>query len=72
MNTMIFDTASQDHKIISPKPKGYTFYGSELIYPSPGCYQFTAFTDQNTIDIVIKILSPQTWIDLAIFFDLSG
>lgn len=52
---LIIDTTSQDHRIVSPKPEGYTFFGSSFIFPHPGCYQFTATIDDYTVDIVEEI-----------------
>ncbi len=56
LDTLIIDALSQDHRITSPKPIGYTFFGSSLIYPHPGCFQLTATIDKNTVDIVVEIL----------------
>ena len=54
-DTLIIDTSSQ-YRITSPKPKGYTFYGSNMMYPHPGCFQFTASIGKNSGDIVVEIL----------------
>ena len=56
LDTLLIDTSDQDHRIISPKPIGYTFFGSSLIYPHPGCFKFTASIDKNMVEIVVEIL----------------
>ncbi len=54
-DTLIIDISSQ-YRVTSPKPKGYTFYGSKLMYPHPGCYQFAVSIGKNSVDIVLEIL----------------
>jgi hypothetical protein len=56
LDTLIIDTSSSNGRVTSPKPKGYTYFGSDMIYPHPGCYQFTASIDKNTVNIVVEIL----------------
>ncbi len=60
---LIIDTATQDHRIVSPKPEGYTFFGSSFIFPHPGCYQFTATIDDYTVNIVEEIKDEWTWLN---------
>jgi len=55
-DTLIIDTSSSNHRVASPKPEGYTFFGSNLFYPNAGCFQLTASIDKNTVDIVVEIL----------------
>ncbi len=56
LDTLIIDTSSANGRVTSPKPKSYTYFGSDMIYPHPGCYQFTASIDQNTVNIVVELL----------------
>ena len=54
-DTLIIDPSSSDHKIATPKPIGYTYYGYSLIYPNPGCYRFTASDGNGSIDMIIEV-----------------
>ncbi len=55
-NKLIIDTSSSNGRVTSPKPKDYTYFGDTLIYPHPGCYQFTASIGKYSVDIVVEIL----------------
>lgn len=40
----------------SPNPPGIAHHGMTLIYPGPGCYQFTATIAGYTVNIVFKLV----------------